>query len=58
MPALTNSRLGSSRITEALGTSVCPAATKWSVNRFLISWVCTVCGVSLGVVSVAAGGGS
>jgi hypothetical protein len=28
MPALTNSRLGSSRITEALGTSVCPALTK------------------------------
>ena len=28
MPALTNSRLGSSRITEALGTSVWPAFTK------------------------------
>ena len=28
MPALTNSRLGSSRITDALGTSVWPAFTK------------------------------
>ena len=28
MPALTNSRFGSSRITDALGTSVCPALTK------------------------------
>ena len=28
MPALTNNRLGSSRITEALGTSVWPAFTK------------------------------
>ena len=43
MPALTNSKLGSSSITDALGTSVWPAFTKWSVNRFLISCVCTCC---------------
>ena len=41
MPAFTNSRVGSSRISEALGTLVCPAATKWSVKRLMISWVCT-----------------
>src|SRR5918992_3341620 len=42
MPALTKSRFGSSRISEALGTRVCPAFVKCSVKRRVISWVCTV----------------
>jgi hypothetical protein len=41
MPALTNSRFGSSRISEALGTSVCPAFLKWFRKRLRISCVCT-----------------
>src|SRR5690606_34409943 len=39
---LTNSSVGSSRISDALGTTVCPRLRKCSMNRFLISWVCTV----------------
>jgi hypothetical protein len=42
MPALTNSSVGSSRISDALGTRVCPAVAKCSVKRRAISWVCTV----------------
>ena len=41
MPALTNSSCGSSRISEALGTGVWPAFSKWAVKRRTISWVCT-----------------
>src|SRR5699024_9548094 len=42
MRALTKSRFGSSRINDALGTSVWPLFTKWSVKRWRISCVCTV----------------
>src|SRR3954467_13005315 len=42
LPALTNSGVGSSRISDALDTGVWPARTKWSVKRRTISWVCTV----------------
>src|SRR3954470_9172356 len=41
MPALTNSRLGSSSSREALGTTVWPARSKCSRKRLMISWVCT-----------------
>ena len=42
IPALTNSSVGSSRISEALGTGVWPADSKWARKRRRISWVCTV----------------
>src|SRR5699024_2100906 len=41
IPALTNSRLGSSRTSDALAISACPTRTKWSRKRRRISWVCT-----------------
>jgi len=40
MPALTNSRLGSSKINEALGTSIWPDFSKWRRKRRRISAVC------------------
>src|SRR5437763_14534981 len=61
MPALTNRRVGSSRISEALGTLVWPLLSKWLVKRLLISCVCT--GLSLEPAgrtkdSTAEGGGT
>src|SRR5699024_12239555 len=41
IPALTNNRFGSSRISDALGTLVCPEPAKCSRNRLLISCVST-----------------
>src|SRR6185437_12037521 len=41
MPALTNSSVGSSRMSEALGTTVWPLRSKCSRKRLMISWVCT-----------------
>src|SRR5437763_22029 len=53
MPALTSSSVGSSATRLALGTTVCPRASKWARKRRRISAVCIVLGVAgVGVVGV------
>src|SRR3569833_191133 len=57
MPALTNSRFGSSRISGALGTRVWPLLSKWRRKRSVISCVSTGVSPCAGTGERGDGGG-